>query len=534
MTSRAMSFTLDNKTLMHHRAGQALALASSAIGRAFAVVRGPTTPTLVPMARRTEDNVPKRPRSQIAVIDVFGPLSQRSETYCGWIDGYDSIAARVNEELGKPDVGAVLLRLDSPGGDVAGLEECIRSIVANRDATGKPIAAYVDELAASGAYWLACGVTNAGIFAPRSGNVGSVGVYTMLADERKSLEQEGIALTLVRDPPGKDAANPYSPVEDVALARATDVVNAHAARFYAAVGAARGMTPERVRGLNAAVLLADAAKAAGLIDEVLSIDDAISRLAAKAAESSMGRPVSAGQHTTKRGTGVRHVGTPQRRASMAGNMPKVADAPAPAEDQPAESGRATAADVSQECTACAQVCTDCATACDSGTADEAIAATEATIAACEACIKVCKSFLGASSMPDDDPEPDKPDEQSASSTDARVISLLESIEREHAEERRAKQLAAEAEERKTLIASRQIVNKAARAWLENPKTPIQSVRDACRVLPPAQVPNLAADVTTGATRGAGDHGLSEHELKICKEAGCKPEDFAALKAQRRS
>ena len=528
------TFILDRRTVAKHRAGQVLAIESSAIGRSFAVVSGPRKINYRHVANRRAVNSavssgPKRPRSVIAEVDVFGPLTQRSESYCGYIDGYDNISARIVEELGKVEVGAVLVRIDSPGGDAAGIEEAISRIASARGASGKPIAVYVDEMAASAGYWLASGIASAGVYAPRSGRVGSVGCWSMIVDERGALEQEGIAITVVRDPAGKDAANPYSPVAELALVRESQVVVDIATRFYSAVASTRGLTPERVRAFDAAMFSAEEAKALNLIDGIASYEDAIVVLARKASEAANNRTAASAKKTQR--IDVTRVESRSRHMS---NRQKVADAQPNPDKQKTDGGRATAADVSQSCNDTSQACLDCASACDSGTADEAIAATQSCISSCEACIKTCKSFLGSADMPGDSPAPEPATDPQApqNASDARVIALLESIEAERAQERSAKKAQEQADERRTLIASRRITNKETRAWLEDPRTSIQSVRDACRVLPPSEVPNLAGDLTASPTRASGSTGLDERELKICKDTGCAPEKFAALKAQR--
>jgi ClpP class serine protease len=391
------TFVLSARSLVQHRRGSALALDSRAIGAHFALVDGPRETRRSALSALTDSRVPSLRGSSIATVSVFGPLSQRAETFCGWIDGYDSIAQRTVDALNDPEVAGVVMQLDSPGGDVAGLEDCVRRICVARDTTGKPIAVYVDELAASAGYWLAACVANAGVYAPRSGQVGSIGVYCMLADETKALEQEGISVQLVRDPPGKDAANPMHPVPDVAMAQATGMVQADAARFYAAISMARGMTPADVRALNAGVLLADAAHAANLIDGLMSLEQVeayVASLAVDIAKANVSQKLSAmrsrlGAASKRRGKrlGDKNMTTKNKAADAA---EPVADPNAP----PAPKGRATAADVAQSCNDCAQVCTDTATACESGTADEAITAATACIAACEANEKVLESFLG--------------------------------------------------------------------------------------------------------------------------------------------
>lgn len=215
---------------------------------------------------------------------------------------------------------------------------------------------------------------------------------------------------------------------------------------------------------------------------------------------------------------------------------QAADEAPPNDGEPAPSGRATAAEVSQAATDCATACTDCATACDGGTADEAIASTTAMIAACESAIKVGQSFLGAGvDVPKPEPKPEpKPDTAPEASAETRVLKLLDSIESEQRAAVERKRAAAVAEERSKLLASSRIVNKELRAFVEDPTTPIATARRIAQAFP-GEAPNLAADVTATGTRGAGQGGaagLDDRDLKICKETGCDPERFAALKARR--
>lgn len=521
-----VTYVLDARTLLHHRAGQTMALASMAIGRTFSIESGPHDIVRHPMSGRRSDRTAgstKKARSQIAVVDVIGPLSQRADYFCGWIDGYDSIAERVTSALEDSEVGAVVLRVDSPGGDLSGLEECIRTIRAVRDAEQKPIGVYVDELACSAAYWLAAGVSDAGIFAPTSAEVGSIGCYTMFADMRGALEKEGNAVTLVRDPPGKDAGNPFDPVTDVALERERVRVTEAATRFYEAIGSLRGVDALLIRALDGATFGSAAALERKLIDEVLSIDDVIEAMGAKAKESEL-------SGMRGRLSGARA----QRKSAMKITKRQAAEDMPPGETgeaEPSSSGRATAAEVSTAAADCATVCTDAATACDGGTADEAIAATTAMIAACENAIKVGQSFLGGGTL---DAPAEMAEPPAAAAADARVLKLLDTIESERRAEAAAKRAATVAEERAKLLAESRIVSKELRSLVEDPATPIETARRIAKSFP-AAVPNLAGDVTTVgslAGGGAGAAGLTEREIKICKDTGCTPEKFAELKARR--
>ena len=93
--------------------------------------------------------------SQIAVIDVAGTLVNRTggfDAYSG-LTSYESISQQLEEALADLDVGGVIMRFDSPGGDCSGVYELADEIFAARGR--KPIWASVDDAAFSAAYLLA-------------------------------------------------------------------------------------------------------------------------------------------------------------------------------------------------------------------------------------------------------------------------------------------------------------------------------------------------------------------------------------------
>jgi ClpP class serine protease len=103
----------------------------------------------------------------IAVVRVCGPL----EHHAGWWgESYEAIEERLSAVLESGDVSAVVLRIDSPGGEVAGMAEMVRRMRSLKSAMGKTVVAYVDETAASAGYALAT-IADA-IYAPPSGTVG--------------------------------------------------------------------------------------------------------------------------------------------------------------------------------------------------------------------------------------------------------------------------------------------------------------------------------------------------------------------------
>lgn len=220
----------------------------------------------------------------MAIVCIEGPIAQRAQAQlCGYLDGYDAIVARLSAALASDEIGAVVLRINSPGGDVAGMDEGVRAMRAAVDASGKPVLAFGDELMASAAYRIASGVATDGIYTPASGRVGSVGVLALHRETSAADAAAGLTQTIVAVPDNKAAGNPTEPLSDVGRARITARVQESAQSFIEAVAVARGMTPAAVFALDGAMFSGTAAFAAGLVDGVASFDEVLDLAAQKAA-----------------------------------------------------------------------------------------------------------------------------------------------------------------------------------------------------------------------------------------------------------
>lgn len=214
----------------------------------------------------------------VAVVSIEGPLAQRA--WSCWVfegDGYDAIQARVFAALEDRTVSAVVLRIDSPGGEVAGCTEAVRAIQAAKKTAGKPIVAYADEMACSAAYELACACDE--IVVPDSGYAGSIGVIATLLDESKALELEGVAVNLVTSGARKADGHSAQPLSAEARAAIQAEVDHLAGIFFNVVAESRNIAVADVRALEAGVFLGADAVAKGLADHVGNLRFAIDRAA---------------------------------------------------------------------------------------------------------------------------------------------------------------------------------------------------------------------------------------------------------------
>ncbi|NEK75139.1 MAG: S49 family peptidase, partial [Xanthomonas euvesicatoria] len=87
------------------------------------------------------------------------------------------------------EVKAVVLRVDSPGGEVFASEQIRREVVALKQA-GKPVVVSMGDLAASGGYWISMNADR--IYADPSTISGSIGIFGMVPNLTRALDKIGV------------------------------------------------------------------------------------------------------------------------------------------------------------------------------------------------------------------------------------------------------------------------------------------------------------------------------------------------------
>ena len=231
------------------------------------------------------------PEPLVAIVQVRGVLEQRATmrvSGCGetQTDGYDAIESRFfgwcdysGEQhpgaLTDENVSAIVLDVDSPGGDLAGLEQTIARVRAGVLASGKPCVGFVNEFAASAALWMLVGICDA-VYLPPSGLLGSVGCYVFFQSEaRHLLEDDKVDTYIARQPDGKARPHPAEPIDPIGQARLDARAVVGEAAFVAAVAKLRGLTPEEVRGWNGQIFIGEDAVTVGLADGIGSLEDVV-------------------------------------------------------------------------------------------------------------------------------------------------------------------------------------------------------------------------------------------------------------------
>lgn len=217
----------------------------------------------------------------IGVLSIVGVISSRMELVdrvSGGGVSPDRIAQSFRAMQRDPAVHSIVLDIDSPGGSVFGLTELADEIRASRGSK-KPIVAVANSIAASAAYWLATQADE--VVVTPSGQVGSIGVYSMHENIREYLTREGREVTLVSYGKYKVEANPFEPLSEDAKAAIKAEVDEYGAMFERAVSRGRSVPIDVVRETfgQGRMVMADDAVRRGMADRVGTFDEVVTDLA---------------------------------------------------------------------------------------------------------------------------------------------------------------------------------------------------------------------------------------------------------------
>ena len=225
--------------------------------------------------------------SKVAVIPVQGTVQKRGG-YCSL--GTKDLVAHLQAANRDPEISAIVLDIDSPGGQVDGTEEFAQAIAAS----GKPVVAYIDGLGASAAYWIASQASSIFINSASTGYAGSLGVLCMSINQSEYLEKQGLKVEILRSSRAVDKArlNGVEALSDEARAQVQADLDQIADTFISAVeqGRAGKLSAKEDVFTGKVYRGADALKH-GLVDKVGSLQDAVNH-AAKLAQSGGGKSAS--------------------------------------------------------------------------------------------------------------------------------------------------------------------------------------------------------------------------------------------------
>ena len=176
---------------------------------------------------------------------------------------------RLKRRTSDPSIKAILLQIDSPGGDPVAGEDIATAL---KHAT-KPTVALIADEGDSAAYWAATGAQT--IFASANSSIGDIGVTQSYLDDEKENEQNGLTFISLTAGKYKDAGNPDAPLTPEEKALLERDLNIEMQNFISSVAQNRNLLPmASVTAIaNGSSMLGQMALQDGLIDKIGNIYD---------------------------------------------------------------------------------------------------------------------------------------------------------------------------------------------------------------------------------------------------------------------
>ncbi|WP_282272324.1 signal peptide peptidase SppA [Stenotrophomonas sp. PS02298] len=221
---------------------------------------------------------PMDSRPQVAVVVAEGEIAG-GDLPAGRIGGV-STSALLREARDDDDVKAVVLRVDSPGGEVFASEQIRREVEALK-AAGKPVVVSMGDMAASGGYWISMNADR--IYADESTITGSIGIFGMIPNFARSLDKIGVhtdGVGTTRFAGAFDVTRPMDPAVGQVI---QSVINKGYADFTGKVADARNKPVEAVDEVARGRVWSGAqAKERGLVDAFGGLRAAVADAAERA------------------------------------------------------------------------------------------------------------------------------------------------------------------------------------------------------------------------------------------------------------
>ncbi len=213
---------------------------------------------------------------KVLVIPITGvitdsPKSRFMRTKPGMVQ---EIVSHLRLAEADDRVKAVLLKIDSPGGTTTASDILYHEIVSFKARTAKKVVVCMMNLATSGGYYVSLPADV--IMAHPTTVTGSIGVILMRPQVAGLMEKIGVDVKVNKSGENKDMGSPFRPITPAEENMLQDLADALGRRFVDLVQQHRGLDARRLATIaDARVFLADAAVAAGLVDKIGYLPDAI-------------------------------------------------------------------------------------------------------------------------------------------------------------------------------------------------------------------------------------------------------------------
>lgn len=204
------------------------------------------------------------PTQKISVINVEGMIASDQSN--------DTIVDMLKEAQKDPQIAGVIMQINSPGGSVYASEKIYKEIKKLQE-INKPVYAVMEELAASGGYYISAPCDK--IYASNETWTGSIGVIMQSYSLEGLFDEYGIKEQNITTGKMKDAGSPGSDMDDEEKEYFQGLVDSAFGRFVKVVSEGRDMSEKEVRKLaDGRVYDGSQALENGLVDNIGDLENA--------------------------------------------------------------------------------------------------------------------------------------------------------------------------------------------------------------------------------------------------------------------
>lgn len=236
-----------------------------------------------PPAPLEEHQVSGSGKDKILLVDVSGMISSEDKES---FYTYPSMIATIKEELTRASrdesVKALVLRINTPGGTVTASDIIHHELKLFKASRKVPVIASIMDVGASGGYYIASAADR--ILAHPSTVTGSIGVIMLTVNAHGLLEKVGVEATAITSGPRKDMGSPFRVMTPEERGIFQALIDSFYQRFLSVVQDGRpNLQMDQIKKLaDGRIYTGDQAKAAGLVDDIGYLEDAIEAAKKKA------------------------------------------------------------------------------------------------------------------------------------------------------------------------------------------------------------------------------------------------------------
>ena len=213
----------------------------------------------------------------IVVLKVQGVITDSlpSDYFYDQYYRHDFFLRQLRDAYQNPDVRAVVLHINSPGGGISESDEIFHRIMQLKRENPKPLVVYMDKVATSGGYYISSPADH--IVATRNTITGSIGVILQGINYHQLAENWGVSDVTVKSGPYKDLLNPFREVEESERLLLQALIDESYDYFIDAIVSGRGMDRDQVLALaDGRIYTGAQALENGLVDSLGFFEDALS------------------------------------------------------------------------------------------------------------------------------------------------------------------------------------------------------------------------------------------------------------------